>query len=520
MPTQKRVIKIEVHSKKAISEIEKLNGNLKTSTSQISKLTENINGLNKSFNSLDASKSSGLSEFNEEAKSTNIILDFLTSQLIKEVATFIALEAAISKTGKQFKSVGDAASFFLSLVTDDSVKDFISTIAELIDNLLHLGGALRRNVDSFIELGKLDPLINKITSLASKFKLLANLLDNWESIAIGSAGTVGALTLLLGQHSDAVGLVASGSVKLGKSYDILRATTVASYKTLFNQTGFFGLLANMELLGGAMLFLGDSMTSLDSKFLNFSGTTLKTLGFALISISTAVGFLVIGFGKLLQSGGKVLELAATNMTKAFVKADTALKSLNATIGAMTAASSKNVGSISSWDKKISEVSETYGLLNTDLRKSVQEILVVGKSFGYNQKQMEKLLEVSAAYGTSFGKNVFDSTVSFVRALNGQSNAVVNMGIKLDEASLKAYAYKKGLDRSVASMDSAEKQGLRLNSVIDQYNKFAPVAAANANSLAAQTRRYDNAVTNLYEGFGKGSQVVHDLNIATLVLNKA
>jgi len=140
----------------------------------------------------------------------------------------------------------------------------------------------------------------------------------------------------------------------------------------------------------------------------------------------------------------------------------------------------------------------------------------------NEMQMKKLLTISAEYAKINKKDVFQTTVNIVSALNGQSQAVQALGIKLNQTAVQQFAYKEGINRTVASMTDNEKIQLRYNKLLTQYSNIAGIAAESAGTLADQNERYELNLKRISTALGAGATIIEQNNIlsgaANLILN--
>ena len=90
---------------------------------------------------------------------------------------------------------------------------------------------------------------------------------------------------------------------------------------------------------------------------------------------------------------------------------------------------------------------------------------------------------------------------FASALAGQSRAVRTLGIEITQATLQEYAYKYGIDQSIASMNQQAKAQLRILAILDQSKVAYGDMANTLSSAANQLRLFQQNVTNLARTIG-------------------
>jgi len=236
-------------------------------------------------------------------------------------------------------------------------------------------------------------------------------------------------------------------------------------------------------------------------------------------LSAALGIAIIKIAQFGRELGDNLTEKFIKFTDTFLKFDKTSNVFAATLNSIEKNVGKNIGSFESWEAQILKTSKSFNILESDLTKSAQEIALVGTKLGLNESQLKSLLEVSAEYAKINDKDVFQTTVNLVNALNGQGQAVQALGIKLGQTSVQQFAYSNGITKNINSLTESEKVQLRFSSLLKQYGQVAGVAAVAANSLADQQLRLTQNTERLNRKLGEGAAIIENNNLLAFALNK-
>lgn len=287
---------------------------------------------------------------------------------------------------------------------------------------------------------------------------------------------------------------------------------------LLGSKGIFGLTAALSALSVGFVGLGESLKEVDNQFVKAAGSGLTLVGIFTGSLAAALGFAIVKVGELANEVGSKLvgffEAASTAANKAQKDIDV----LATVISNFNGITNNAIGTTDQWNSSIEALSDSLNISNVNLRKAAQEIIQVGSQYGLQRQELEKLLQVTAEYAKVNQKDVFNTSVAIVSALQGQSQAVQNLGIKLNEASVQQFAYKNGINQSIRSLSENEKVQLRYNKLLDQFKNIAGVAAVAAGSLADQQVRLEQNQERITAALGRGARIIEQNNLLNAAYN--
>ena len=472
--------------------------------------------------------------------------------------SFVALE---KESAKSAKAVGDNYEKALG-------KTFSKDLNKNIDET---GKSLGRVTQHFKDYGKQISLaISVIGILESRYGLItkatdrlglsfedikqkfSNLTEAFSDFKIGEA-SFGKLKIAAFSFVQELGIIDSKLIKLLNAFAAI-TTGVAAFGTLASQLGAItiflgpiignlkeigqltigitgilfksgGLFGAVSSLGGLSLGLAAISESLKQYEGNLIAAIRSTILFASIitgSLAAALSIAIVKVAEYSEKIGTELVKGFKNASSEFSKADSGLEIFSKTVGNFNNVTDGAVGSTNSWLDEIDNISKAFNISNTSLTKASQEIIQVGSQLGLQEDQLKSLVKVTAEYAKINKKDVFDTSVAIVSALNGQSQAVQSLGIKLNEASVQQFAYKKGVTENIRSLASGEVVQLRFNKLLDQYKNISGIAAVAAGSLADQQQRLVQNQQRLSVAIGKGASVIENNNILAagynLILN--
>ena len=317
--------------------------------------------------------------------------------------------------------------------------------------------------------------------------------------------------------------VAGAGVGLGlvvKNFNDIVTTSGRLLDVFFKGGGIFNVVSGLSGLATVFKTVSIAIEDSESSFLRFSSVALNVAAILTGGLAAGISFIIIKFGELANVIGTKLVGFFDEAAKSFSKTDQQIQILNATVDAFNIVTNDSIGTTDSWNKSIVQLSDSLNLSANSLSKASQEIISVGSRLGFTEQQLQNLLTASATFAKIYKKDVFDVSVAVASALNGNAQAVQKLGIKLDESSVKAYAFKKGLGETFNSLTDNEKAQLRYNKLLGQYNDVAGIAGIAAGALADQTVRLELNLERLQTKLGEGARIIEDNSIIASALNVA
>lgn len=280
----------------------------------------------------------------------------------------------------------------------------------------------------------------------------------------------------------------------------------------------FGLAEILGITSAGLLTLSQALKESDSKLLRFAGTVSLVAGLITGGLSIAIFKLVSLVGDLSIKIGTELVGFNLKAVESFAKLEKSTVIFTRTLEGFQRVFQSSLGTANEWNDAISDISDRTGISISDLRKSVAELVAAGAQLDLSRGQIRELLDVVVDYSTITG-DVFQTTVDFVGGLQGNTQALVKYGIKLNEASVQQALYKNGIEASVKQLDEGSLSQARLLKVLTLYPTIAGKAAAVSNTLAGSQEKLNNQIERFRFAFGEGAAVIENVDIAYFGLTK-
>jgi hypothetical protein len=291
--------------------------------------------------------------------------------------------------------------------------------------------------------------------------------------------------------------------------------------TLFgNIKNIFGLTTALASVSLSLYAFGSAFEKSNNEVLKIAGTISLFTSVIIGGLSAALGFAIIKFGELTFSVGSKLVESFKKATDVFLKADTDLAVFIATISNFNVVTGGAIGSVDEWQELLSNLSDEFNLSTLSLQRASSEIINVGSQLGLNSSQLKELIRVSSEYAAINKKDVFETSVALVSALNGQSQSVLSLGLKLGEQSNILFTLKNNYKKTFDQLSESEKVQVRYNNLLSQFSNVAGIGSVAANSLGAQSERLANNIEKLNIKLGSGAALIENLQIAQFVANKS
>jgi len=418
----------------------------------------------------------------------------------------IALKAFGLDIVKLFKKIGiniepvieafvKFRNIILAIIKDPSLQNFKKLRNEILGLLSKLG---LLNNTTLLFLARLDVLGPTILKIIKSSELLSSVFDKLKFAAGGAFAIIG---------------IGVKNVK-----EIVRVSGGLANIFLGNIRNLFGLTTALASVSAGLLLFGETVKRSNNEFIRFSGIIATTAGIIIGGFAAALAFAIVKVGQLAQEIGSSLVRTFQSATDKFIKANEGIVLFTKTIENFDRVTRGAVGTTESWAAEVSELGEVFNLSQSSLQKAAAEIVNVGSALHLNERQMKSLLTISAEYAKINGKDVFDTSVKLVGALNGNAQAVTALGIKLNEAATSSFALKRGLASNFQALGDGEKVQVRFNSLVEQYAKVAGLGAATAGTLADQNEKFRNNVEKLNSELGAGAAIIENNNLVAAALN--
>lgn len=302
---------------------------------------------------------------------------------------------------------------------------------------------------------------------------------------------------------------------LGTSSKSFFSNVIASNRNLI------GLAENLGSVSIALAGVAYALKDVENGFIKTLRQVVIFISIVTGTLSASLAILISQFGRLTQKIGNELVEANQKSAESFIKFEKSNFVLTRSIANLNLAFDNVVGDGQEFLTFIDDLSKKTRILPADLQKAANEIISVGAPLGLTKQQFYNLTQAVADYSKITGKDAFETSVNFLSALNGNSQAVLSYGIKLQEANLKQFALNQGIKKSFDLLTPQEKVQLRYNDLIKQYSINAQgAAAAIGGTLLGSQESLEVSLNNLSIAFGKGAAQIENLSLFAYILDKA
>lgn len=308
---------------------------------------------------------------------------------------------------------------------------------------------------------------------------------------------------LLNLNKSISGAATSG---LAAAFSLLAKSALKSQTSLTSTTVAVGAVS-------AGLFSAyKTLENFDSGFARLAQRLLFVAGVITGSLALALGLLITTISAAAFVISSKLVVAFQYASDTFVKADKQLLIFSKTIGNYQVITNGASGDTEAWTNTVNNLADSFNISRIELQKAAVEIVGVTSKLGFNEEQMSSLLNIVTQYSKVTGKDLYDTTVAFASALNGQSQGVLSYGVKLGEASNQHFLLKQNIDKTFDSLSDSEKGQVRYNNLLSQFSGIAGVASAVTGSLADQQNRFDTQLERVNISLGKGASIIENNNV--------
>ena len=438
-------------------------------------------------------------------------------------------DAIKARLAEAFGGIGDsigqamAARLKQSDIFDalDDLKDSIITFVEIapIEKLLSLLDSFGGNgASEFFKLFEKYVIlaIEKVDQFIEKMNLLIRV-QQFFALLIKTA-IVGGIAMLLnyfGLLAPAIAAVTTAYASLGaiKGTSALFGSLLAYLKpTLEGLLGVSeaGLIASgvLKTLGGVLNLFGQLGPA---EVFNSMGSAAGVAGLAIFYAMEKAA------GAVKNLGTFIVDLS-TSSTKAFSETEKSTILLTRAIENINRVFNNAAGPADEWNKLITQTSVETGIASDKLQKAASEIIFVGTQLGLTRFELEELYRATVDFSTITG-DVVQASLDVSAALNGSSQSVIKYGIKLTEENLQQYAFKKGIDRTIASFEEQDKVLLRASKLLNTYGIIQGQASALADSFSGAQTRLESSLKRVNAQFGEGAAVIEGWNLAAYAADK-
>lgn len=249
--------------------------------------------------------------------------------------------------------------------------------------------------------------------------------------------------------------------------------------------------ANMTAEGKTRGFVGRISSLLENGFGNASKKASSVLD---IGLGTALGNLAS------KGVEKVGEFAHEGVSKfaEFTKSGVELASnLTEVENVVDQTFGKNAGKIDAFAKKMAS---SYGLSELQAKQYSSTLGAMVKSMGLSSdatlKMSEDLTGLAGDIASFYNLNPDEAFEKIRSGISGETEPLKQLGINMDQANLKAFAMKNGMDSNVQSMNQAQLATLRYNYLLsvtkDAQGDFARTSGSYANQQRLLTMQLEQA----------------------------
>ncbi len=194
----------------------------------------------------------------------------------------------------------------------------------------------------------------------------------------------------------------------------------------------------------------------------------------------------------IKKGIELMKEFGQAAVSAFKDAETTGKKFNAIF-------SPEVGT---WAKNYADATHRS---TTEVKQFLIQNKLMYQELGITGEAAEFLSEMTTSlaydFGNAFSMSDADALAAIQEAISGNTDALAEFGINLDEAALKQSAQAMGLDDNIAAMDDATRAQVILNSILQQSEDIQRAAVEQTDGLTNATKNLTGEVDNFLTGAG-------------------
>lgn len=156
------------------------------------------------------------------------------------------------------------------------------------------------------------------------------------------------------------------------------------------------------------------------------------------------------------------------------------------------------------DKFAKTAVDRFGITEYAAKKMASQFMAMGNSMGITNRNANimsvQLTGLAADLASFFNTSVETAQNALEGVYTGQTKALRQFGIVVDEATLQEYALAQGITKAVRTMNAAEQATLRYNYVLQQttqaQNDFARTSGTWANQIRLLRQQWNAFMTEL------------------------
>ena len=278
--------------------------------------------------------------------------------------------------------------------------------------------------------------------------------------------------------------------------------------TEFFHKGLGGLTLRSAAFSSVFNILGINLLRSDSTMKKMAGVTLIALGVALGSLALLIRQVLLLVGDLIYKIGTELTLASEKQIAAFAKAEETTYAFEQTIVSYSHSTDMATESVKNWTKYVAASSKVTGETESNIRALVAETVGATEAFGFNEKQMQKLISRSIDLSQRAHRPAIDTLTALINGINGNTASLVIYGLHLNESAIQHSKLSDEIKSTYKSMNEIEKGQVRYAVLMEQAGKAAGFAEENSNTYSKGLMIQRNAVLALNEQLGKGAEIVN------------
>lgn len=497
-------------------EIEASAGNVGDSLDKLTNTLTRLGEATKNAAKLQ-SVAKGISNIASASQSLNTInypqLGDNINKLAKALGGLNSVKVQIGATVKSLKSITQIAE---DLGQDGMLDGLDANIKKLATSLSHLSGVKTSLGSTLGNLSKLAGISNQLESALGGGNLDKNLTKISSSLQGFGAITPGKMTSVinnLGKLRDFSATMDSASIDAMSE----SLTKISNALVSFGSIEKGGMTSIVNSLG-KLPELSKSLEAMDmDKFTN----QMNRLAAAMTPLAEKCNQVSAGFSRLPQRTRQVmtvfdnLEGKTKNVTKSFGGLVSGMTKTIAKASVLYFAFSKLAGMVAGWFNKSNDYIESLNLFAVSMGEHYEQAFMyaqkvsgamgidteewmkfqgvfqsMNKGFGVSSdmaaKMSKNLTQLSYDFASFFNTSTEAAFDKLSSAMAGQVKGLREFGIETTVAALEEYALSKGINKSVSSMNMAEKSLLRYNLImersIDIQHDMARTLITPSNSL--------------------------------------
>jgi len=479
-----------------------LEKSISVNNKSIKKLNESVKKLNADLSAVGSPEN--IRSFKQLTNNVDDISKSFKGLSAESVVAALAIAKGVDISAESFKAYRRVIQN-----VDKSLTGFAKVTAGVNVALKSVGISLAATRESFRALIRADRPIQALSDALAK-----GLVANAQRAA---AFLRGPLTAAF----KAAGISAASLVKnigpLRVLSEISASFVKAAKATELFEKNIFGTAVRAEVLGVALIGLGNILQTADNAIIAFSGDIIELAGFLLAPLGVTINLIIIRLGTLVKTIGDDIVAANLKAADSFVKFERASTLFNRTLAAFAKEFPNALSGVERLGDEVIELAAQFNIPIGSIKQATQVLVEVGAQAGITTEQIEQLLPILIDLAAVTKTDVVEAAQALANSLTGNSRALTRFGLIINENRVAASAFAKTFLRGGRVLSESAKVQARFNLIVEQSRPIIGSASAASETFSGIQEALQGALQKSSVEFGRGASVIENYSLGQKTL---